>query len=253
MVDSKYTVVADLLTLWKRQSRSFLAYIVEVASPVQLDESDAAALAAFKELHEAELPLHKRIFELLVRMGKRPDLPTYTLKSSQYNFVRGRNLAQAFLEAAGPELEILKSHLKRYEGCDSLEERLLKGILDDMVKVRSSGCAALQKIVQDAARADAALLGDVVPEEEVAEVDASATPFPWHDESLGLDERMKLAEGKGVFERLYAAMAQTDCTACGYDCEGYARAIADGEDNDLTKCAPGMDETREMLNKIMGK
>jgi hypothetical protein len=68
-----------------------------------------------------------------------------------------------------------------------------------------------------------------------------------------LDERMALVKGMGLFEQLFAAMAQTDCTACGYDCEGYARAIADGEDKDLTKCAPGELETQRMLEKLVGR
>jgi sulfite reductase (NADPH) flavoprotein alpha-component len=101
-------------------------------------------------------------------------------------------------------------------------------------------------------RAQAPTTDGGVVAEEVAPA-AAEGEFPWHNEDLALAERMKLADGKGLFEKLFAAMAQTDCTACGYDCEGYARAIADGEDTDLTKCAPGELETQETLEKLMGK
>jgi sulfite reductase (NADPH) flavoprotein alpha-component len=46
-------------------------------------------------------------------------------------------------------------------------------------------------------------------------------------------------------------MAQTDCTACGWDCEGYAEAIAKGETTDLTLCVPGEEETESMLKQLM--
>ncbi|MGZ5444220.1 MAG: (Fe-S)-binding protein, partial [Thermoanaerobaculia bacterium] len=65
-------------------------------------------------------------------------------------------------------------------------------------------------------------------------------------------ERMKMAEKGGLKDKLFAAMAQTDCTACGWDCEGYANAIATGETKDLTLCVPGEQETEEMLKKLMG-
>jgi sulfite reductase (NADPH) flavoprotein alpha-component len=46
-------------------------------------------------------------------------------------------------------------------------------------------------------------------------------------------------------------MAQTDCTACGWDCEGYAEAIAKGETKDLTLCVPGEAETESMLKQLV--
>ena len=42
------------------------------------------------------------------------------------------------------------------------------------------------------------------------------------------------------------------CTACGWDCEGYAEAIAKGETKDLTLCVPGEAETESMLKKLVG-
>ncbi|HXI13595.1 MAG TPA: (Fe-S)-binding protein [Thermoanaerobaculia bacterium] len=46
-------------------------------------------------------------------------------------------------------------------------------------------------------------------------------------------------------------MAQTDCGACGWDCEGYANAIATGETKDIALCVPGEQETLEALESLM--
>jgi len=43
---------------------------------------------------------------------------------------------------------------------------------------------------------------------------------PWHDQTIPLNDRMKLADGKPLRWRLMAAMAQQDCGQCGYDCTG---------------------------------
>jgi NADH-quinone oxidoreductase subunit C len=75
---------------------------------------------------------------------------------------------------------------------------------------------------------------------------------PWHDPDKALSERMELAKNGTLQDKLFAAMAQTDCTACGWDCEGYAEAIAKGETKDLTLCVPGEAETESMLKKLMG-
>ena len=51
---------------------------------------------------------------------------------------------------------------------------------------------------------------------------------PWHDQTLPIAERMKLAEGRPLPRRMMAAMAQQDCGQCGYLCDTYADAIASG-------------------------
>src|SRR5262249_32370721 len=43
-------------------------------------------------------------------------------------------------------------------------------------------------------------------------------PEPWHDPSLAIGERLRLAEGQPLPRRLMAAMAQLDCGSCGYLC-----------------------------------
>ncbi len=90
-----------------------------------------------------------------------------------------------------------------------------------------------------------------VPPPEEPVVATSSAPF--HKEDLTLPERMAMADemGGGLETKLFAAMAQTDCGACGWDCEGYAKAIATDETNDISLCVPGEEETLDMLKKLM--
>jgi NADH-quinone oxidoreductase subunit B len=91
-----------------------------------------------------------------------------------------------------------------------------------------------------------------VPLDQDMEVGASPA-VPFHRDDLTLPERMALAsEMGGNWEtKLFAAMAQTDCGACGWDCEGYANAIATGETDDISLCVPGESETLDMLELLM--
>jgi hypothetical protein len=95
------------------------------------------------------------------------------------------------------------------------------------------------------------------PAPELAGIVAdSAVPTPdapWHDPDKPLTERMDLAKTGSFKDKLFAAMAQTDCTACGWDCEGYAAAIASGETSDITLCVPGEAETESMLKKLVAE
>lgn len=91
------------------------------------------------------------------------------------------------------------------------------------------------------------IASQVAPQPAAVEDEA----FPWHDPSLPIAERLKLAEGRPIERRLMAAMAQLDCGACGYLCKTYAEAIARGDDKDLTKCAPGGTETAKALKQIL--
>ena len=75
--------------------------------------------------------------------------------------------------------------------------------------------------------------------------------FPWHDPTLALDERMKLAAGRPLERQLMAAMGQLDCGQCGYLCRTYAQAIASGTEPDLGKCVPGGRETAKRLRELV--
>lgn len=81
--------------------------------------------------------------------------------------------------------------------------------------------------------------------------DEAAGEAPWHDPSLSLEERMALAEGRPLADRLMAATANEDCGACGYDCRGYAEALAAGTETDTTRCAPGGEATRKQLKALL--
>ena len=91
-----------------------------------------------------------------------------------------------------------------------------------------------------------------IPVDQAAEAGASPA-VPFHRDDLTLPERMEMAKelGDGWETRLFAAMAQTDCGACGWDCEGYAHAIATGETDDISLCVPGESETLDMLKILM--
>jgi sulfite reductase (NADPH) flavoprotein alpha-component len=73
---------------------------------------------------------------------------------------------------------------------------------------------------------------------------------PWHDPSMAIGDRMKLAEGKPVAPRLMAAMAQQDCGQCGYNCADYANALALKSEERLNLCVPGGKDTMRMLKSL---
>ncbi len=74
---------------------------------------------------------------------------------------------------------------------------------------------------------------------------------PWHDQTLPLGERMKLAEGRPLPRRMMAAMGQQDCGQCGYNCEDYANAIVSQAEDRLNLCVPGAKETARMLKALV--
>ena len=80
---------------------------------------------------------------------------------------------------------------------------------------------------------------------------AESEDFPWHDPALPLAERLSLAEGKPPARLLMAAMAQLDCGQCGYLCQSYAEAIANGAETSLSRCLPGGKETARALKELI--
>src|SRR3954454_5361619 len=73
---------------------------------------------------------------------------------------------------------------------------------------------------------------------------------PWHDQTIALPERMKLAEGRPLRRRIMAAMAQQDCGQCGYNCEDYSNLIVAREEERLNLCVPGGKDTARMLKSL---
>jgi sulfite reductase (NADPH) flavoprotein alpha-component len=88
---------------------------------------------------------------------------------------------------------------------------------------------------------DAARIAGAGAEEEEA---------PWHDPSMEITERMKLADGKPLQRRMFAAMAQQDCGQCGYLCATYSAAVAEKREPRLNLCSPGGKETFRMLKTL---
>jgi sulfite reductase (NADPH) flavoprotein alpha-component len=86
----------------------------------------------------------------------------------------------------------------------------------------------------------AALMGGVAAEDDA----------PWHDPAMPIADRMALAAGKPLKRRMFAAMAQQNCGQCGYLCETYSAAIAEGREPKLNLCAPGGKETFRALKDL---
>src|SRR4029077_11418003 len=80
--------------------------------------------------------------------------------------------------------------------------------------------------------------------------DADDGAAPWHDQTLALTDRMKLADGKPLRRRMMAAMAQQDCGQCGYNCEDYSNLIVAKKEERLNLCVPGGKETARMLKSL---
>jgi sulfite reductase (NADPH) flavoprotein alpha-component len=93
--------------------------------------------------------------------------------------------------------------------------------------------------------------GDAAPTATPVSAPAVEEDHPWHEPTMPLADRLKLADGKPIELQLMAGMAQLDCGSCGYLCKTYAEAIATGADTDLSKCSPGGKETHKTLKHLL--
>src|SRR6266403_1617117 len=73
---------------------------------------------------------------------------------------------------------------------------------------------------------------------------------PWHDQTMPIADRMKLAEGRPLRRRMMAAMGQQDCGQCGYNCQDYSDAIFLQKEERLNLCVPGGKETTRALKAL---
>src|SRR5438270_5829235 len=80
--------------------------------------------------------------------------------------------------------------------------------------------------------------------------DADDGEAPWHDQTLALPDRMKLAEGRPLRRKMMAAMAQQDCGQCGYNCEDYSNLIVAKKEERLNLCVPGGKDTARILKSL---
>ncbi len=98
--------------------------------------------------------------------------------------------------------------------------------------------------------AEAAALMPALPGATAATGDGDDGEAPWHDQTLAITERMKLADGRPLRRRMMAAMAQQDCGQCGYNCQDYSEALFSQKEARLNLCVPGGKETARMLKSL---
>jgi sulfite reductase (NADPH) flavoprotein alpha-component len=111
-----------------------------------------------------------------------------------------------------------------------------------------AGMISLEESVTPLSDAQAAkLLPDLLDRGAPVEADDGA---PWHDPAMLLPDRMKLADGKPLPRRMMAAMAQQDCSQCGYNCKDYAEALFTKKEERLNLCVPGGKDTARMLKNL---
>ena len=115
-----------------------------------------------------------------------------------------------------------------------------------------AGLFGLQEGVTPLSNADAGLLlaGLIDGAAAPAAPEQTDDGAPWHDPAMPIVERMKLADGRPLPRRMMAAMAQQDCSQCGYNCNDYANALFAKSEKRLNLCVPGGKETSRMLKQL---
>jgi sulfite reductase (NADPH) flavoprotein alpha-component len=120
----------------------------------------------------------------------------------------------------------------------------LNGFFAGLISVDGSAVTPLSETES------AALISGAAAQAKDSAADGDDGEAPWHDQTLPLAERMKLAEGRPLRRRLMAAMAQQDCGQCGYNCQDYSDAIARKTEERLNLCVPGGKETARMVKTL---
>jgi sulfite reductase (NADPH) flavoprotein alpha-component len=119
----------------------------------------------------------------------------------------------------------------------------LNGFFAGMLSLERAGVTPLSP-------AESAALMPGLPEQAKGPLDGDDDGAPWHDQTIPLPERMKLAEGRPLRRRMMAAMAQQDCGQCGYNCGDYSDALFQRKEERLNLCVPGGKETARMLKTL---
>src|SRR3979490_3369951 len=128
-----------------------------------------------------------------------------------------------------PKIEIIPSSAPFSEAQRSWLNGFFAGLLSDATPLSAEqGAAVMEGAAGDGDDGDA----------------------PWHDQTMPIADRMKLAEGRPLRRRMMAAMAQQDCGQCGYNCNDYSDATADKAEPRLNLCVPGGKETARMLKAL---
>lgn len=113
-----------------------------------------------------------------------------------------------------------------------------------------AGLVSLDDGVVPLSAEEAASLLPGVLDARSKDADADDDDAPWHDPSLLLEERIKLADGRSLRRRLMAAMAQQDCGQCGYNCKDYADALVAKHEERLNLCVPGGKQTARTVKAL---
>ena len=229
------------------EARSSLNYAVNYAWPTVVDKDDEAAMGLMRELWAKEEPFIEQLIELVADGGGISTLDaTYAFAPSRLNFARASHLLGELSESIDKEIDSLEA-----VRAEVAHEETGTGGLDELIALKKEGVARLRELYekQEAARA-AAAAGAAKADTDTRAAGAD-DPMAFRDPDMPVEERMTVVEKQPLEMKLWAAMAQTDCTACGYDCEGYAKAIASGEETDLSKCVPGEDVTENLLTELV--
>src|SRR5260370_34285223 len=88
----------------------------------------------------------------------------------------------------------------------------LNGFFAGLISVDGGGVTPLSPAES------AALMSGALPQPKDAVAAGDDGEAPWHDPTLPLAERMKLAAGRPLRRPMMAAVAQQDCGQCGYTC-----------------------------------
>ena len=120
----------------------------------------------------------------------------------------------------------------------------LNGFFAGFLELGGAGITALSP------EANAALMSGLITAAKGPLDDGDDGQSPWHDQTLPLPERMKLAAGRPLRRRMMAAMGQQDCGQCGYNCEDYSNVIFLRNEERLNLCVPGGKDTARMLKTL---
>jgi sulfite reductase (NADPH) flavoprotein alpha-component len=127
----------------------------------------------------------------------------------------------------------------------TVEQRAwLNGFFAGYLGLENGGVTALSP--EESAR----LMSGVAPAATGPLDDGDDGEAPWHDQTMPIVDRMKLADGRPLRRRMMAAMGQQDCGQCGYTCEDYSNALFLKSEERLNLCVPGGKDTLRTLKRL---
>lgn len=111
---------------------SFLSYVVESSSPVEVDEADRKMSKLFHEIYDKEHYYVERAYELIKASRVRPDPKSYSLVASNFNFLRPMSIAGHWATQVSNEVSRLEALKGKVGGEDPMAngfERLREDLL----------------------------------------------------------------------------------------------------------------------------